>query len=450
MLLVAAGTDPTTLHTGLSAFPDIAAVDYFNAQTATPTLAQLTNYDAVVVMSGYSFANATAMGNVLADYVDSGGAVIEAVAAIATGGGWELSGRLVTGGYEPFVHGPAEFIAHSLGTNNASHPIMQGVANVTDSLPAAVSLATNAQWVASWNNGRPLVAVADSGVVGINIYAFNDGSFGGDVVRLFHNAVVYRVVDPAFSLVNVPSLPYVLPPSGSLTVDVRYQPTAVGANAAAVAVDSNDLDEPRVQVQLSGNAIADYLQITPTGSFTSSGSPGGPFTPSEIVYTLTNSSASALNWDVTHTQSWLTVSASSGALSAGSAMTVTGTFNAAANLLVAGQYADSLMFSNYTSGVMQPRNVSLTVQPPWCSLPAYVRSTVGAPWGSTANETAMDRVFGTNSWRDLRYETVDVACLFSPATHLVFLEGSDNNATELEAFLNANIATIQNWVADRG
>ena len=39
----------------------------------------------------------------------------------------------------------------------------------------------------------------------------------------------------------------------------------------------------------------------------------------------------------------------------------------------------------------------------------YLRSIVGLPWGSTANEAAMSRVFGTNNWQDLRYETVNVS-----------------------------------------
>jgi uncharacterized repeat protein (TIGR01451 family) len=80
----------------------------------------------------------------------------------------------------------------------------------------------------------------------------------------------------------------------------------------------------------------------------------------------------------------------------------------------------------------------------------YLRSTAGAPWGSTANETAMNRVFGTNSWQDLRYETVNPAGLFTPATRFIFMEGSDADALELQAFLTANISTIQNWVSAGG
>jgi len=82
--------------------------------------------------------------------------------------------------------------------------------------------------------------------------------------------------------------------------------------------------------------------------------------------------------------------------------------------------------------------------------PVYIRSTAGAPWGVATNETAMDRVFGAGFWQDLRYETVDPYALFSPATNLIFMEGSDMDADELETFLAANQALLEGWVANGG
>ncbi len=80
----------------------------------------------------------------------------------------------------------------------------------------------------------------------------------------------------------------------------------------------------------------------------------------------------------------------------------------------------------------------------------YLRSTTGAPWGSIANETAMDRVFGTNNWQDLRYEDVNPASVFTPANRFIYMEGSDSIALEMQAFLTANLVTIENWVAAGG
>jgi hypothetical protein len=82
--------------------------------------------------------------------------------------------------------------------------------------------------------------------------------------------------------------------------------------------------------------------------------------------------------------------------------------------------------------------------------PIYLRSVVDAPWGVSTNEDAMDGVFGAGNWSDLRYETVDTSSLFSAVNHLIYMEGSDNNADELEAFIGANQIAMENWVANGG
>jgi hypothetical protein len=84
------------------------------------------------------------------------------------------------------------------------------------------------------------------------------------------------------------------------------------------------------------------------------------------------------------------------------------------------------------------------------ALPTYLRSTVGPPWGETTNEAAMDTVFGAGNWTDERYETVDVGTLLSAATSFIYMEGGDDNADELNAFLTANAAAIASWVSAGG
>jgi uncharacterized repeat protein (TIGR01451 family) len=80
----------------------------------------------------------------------------------------------------------------------------------------------------------------------------------------------------------------------------------------------------------------------------------------------------------------------------------------------------------------------------------YLRSSSGPPWGSTANETAMDRVFGSGNWQDLRYETINPGVVLSPASTFIFMEGSDSTALALQAFLVANLPAIQTWVSNGG
>jgi hypothetical protein len=76
---------------------------------------------------------------------------------------------------------------------------------------------------------------------------------------------------------------------------------------------------------------------------------------------------------------------------------------------------------------------------------AYMRSTVGAPWNQTTNEDAMDQAFGAGEWDDLRFETADLDSLFVLYTFL-FLEGSDDNADEMEAFIAANQTALEAFV----
>lgn len=80
----------------------------------------------------------------------------------------------------------------------------------------------------------------------------------------------------------------------------------------------------------------------------------------------------------------------------------------------------------------------------------YIRSTVGPPWGVSENESAMNDVFGIGGWFDSRYELVTASDVFDAGTSLVFMEGGDNNADELEAFLGANMTLIEDWVSNGG
>ncbi|MBK5213415.1 MAG: HYR domain-containing protein [Flavobacteriaceae bacterium] len=77
----------------------------------------------------------------------------------------------------------------------------------------------------------------------------------------------------------------------------------------------------------------------------------------------------------------------------------------------------------------------------------YIRSNTGNPWGNTTNQDAMNLAFGAGNWTEAFYETLDPAVVFSANTRFVFMEGSDSNASELNAFLIANLPAIENWVA---
>jgi hypothetical protein len=104
--------------------------------------------------------------------------------------------------------------------------------------------------------------------------------------------------------------------------------------------------------------------VTPSSGFAASGTPGGPFTPSSLVFALTNSSASSLNWSIINTSAWLNVSSSGGTLAAGAGAAVTASLAPAATNLPLGTFTATLLFSNATTKSAQPRLFSVHVSEP--------------------------------------------------------------------------------------
>jgi len=193
VLFVAADDGLGPIAAQLMAYPDIAAVDWFNAYSAIPTLDYLLTYDVVIVHCNLPYADNVAMGDRLADYVDAGGRVILSAFNWYTGGAypWFISGRMLTAGYSPFLSaGVTEFGTWCLGVYQATHPLMQGVSTLCDYYHDRVNLAPGAQLVASYTNGEELVAVKGC-VVAINMYVGFYSESTGDVDVLFHNAIVY-------------------------------------------------------------------------------------------------------------------------------------------------------------------------------------------------------------------------------------------------------------------
>ena len=80
----------------------------------------------------------------------------------------------------------------------------------------------------------------------------------------------------------------------------------------------------------------------------------------------------------------------------------------------------------------------------------YIKSEIGDPWGQTTNNDAMNTAFGPGEWILDAFETCDVAEVFSGGTSMVFLDGSQTQSTELNAFLIANLAIIEEWVDGGG
>lgn len=111
-------------------------------------------------------------------------------------------------------------------------------------------------------------------------------------------------------------------------------------------------------------APTDELAITPYEYLNASGPVGGPFTPSAITYTLTNTDPNSLNsidWTAEAAESWLDITPDSGTLAGGVSVDVEVKINALADTLSLGLYNDTVTITNLTSGAAQSRLVGLEI-----------------------------------------------------------------------------------------
>jgi hypothetical protein len=112
------------------------------------------------------------------------------------------------------------------------------------------------------------------------------------------------------------------------------------------------------------------MRVTPGLGLYASGPEGGPFAPDSVVYTVQNFTDAPIDYDVTHTEPWVTVTNPTGTIAALDSVEVTVTINSAAEALGLGLYADTLEFVNLTDHDGDTtRRVELTVGVPE---PVYV------------------------------------------------------------------------------
>ncbi len=169
--------------------------------------------------------------------------------------------------------------------------------------------------------------------------------------------------------------------SGTLSAGATATVTVsinAGANALAAGTyndtvsfknTTNGRGNTNRQVSLTINVAPGSLSVTPVEGLVSTGNVGGPFSPASKVYTLQNTGGTAIAWTAAKTQTWTTLSSTSGTLSAGATATVTVSINAGANALAAGTYNDTVSFTNTTNGSgTTTRPVSLTIDEPPGSL----------------------------------------------------------------------------------
>jgi lysophospholipase L1-like esterase len=117
----------------------------------------------------------------------------------------------------------------------------------------------------------------------------------------------------------------------------------ITSNAATIPTEADITDF------LTGIPYA-TLTVTPYDGLSSSGTHGGPFTPSSNDYILTNTGTTSITWTASKLQPWISLSATGGTLAAGASTPVTVSINSSADSLAAGSYNDVVAFTNTTTG----------------------------------------------------------------------------------------------------
>ena len=237
VLLVQGGGDTEDIRQRLLEFSDISLIHVFDALQGTPALEDLLPYPVVLVANNNPFEDPIALGDVLADYVDAGGGVVLTLASFVNV--WSVRGRFMDEGYSPFGVGTGPFGDASLGTYDATHPIMDGVTTAVGDLLGDAPLKPNAKLVAAWDNALPFVATQGDRVVAVNIYVANAGFWLGDIPRILHNALFWASGDKWLSTDPLSGVV-----AAGQTLDVAVTFDAAGLNGgdydAALVVSSND------------------------------------------------------------------------------------------------------------------------------------------------------------------------------------------------------------------
>ncbi|MGD9616625.1 MAG: PEP-CTERM sorting domain-containing protein [Alphaproteobacteria bacterium] len=194
VLIVQADGSPPTAE--LLATGDFSSVDVFDAESGTPTLAQLQGYDAVLAYTNSEPADPAGLGDVLKDYVDGGGGLVMKTYAFSNP--WAIGGGITGTGYAPLVNVGVNGDVSGNIVQTAASPIFDGVnlAALTyyhNSNSAHPALDATATLLADDGGaGIPLIAINAAGnIIGNNMFPGNCcGGNNDEFYRLLANELL--------------------------------------------------------------------------------------------------------------------------------------------------------------------------------------------------------------------------------------------------------------------
>ncbi|MFX1298497.1 MAG: CARDB domain-containing protein [Promethearchaeota archaeon] len=165
--------------------------DLLDVSSYVPTLSEFINYPVVFVWTSSEVDDSVGLGNVLADYITAGRAVVVSSCAFPDPSSFldgGIKGRFTS--YSPFVVGYfCSFEREYYGLS--THEIFSGVRAISSSFGGYGSIAKGASLVASWSDGNPFVAIKDR-VIGIIAYPCIE-SWKGDLDLVWVNSILYLI-----------------------------------------------------------------------------------------------------------------------------------------------------------------------------------------------------------------------------------------------------------------
>jgi hypothetical protein len=158
------------------------------------TLTDLQAYDAILFFSNSSGASDSNVGNVLADFADTGRRLVLATFVYANQGNNTLGGRIITDAISPVVlAGSSLYSTATMATNDGS-AFFTGVSSLSGYYRDTVTATNGAIVRATWTDGRPLL-VTKNNLVAITLFPDDgSGSVSGDYRKLFVNALTVGVI----------------------------------------------------------------------------------------------------------------------------------------------------------------------------------------------------------------------------------------------------------------
>jgi hypothetical protein len=192
--------------------------DIWSFYTDPGTLEMLLEYDVLIFPENTGIIGGWPedVGDLLADYVDAGGAVVDMVPTFMNGGTWGITGRWADEQYSCFV--PMTSYGGAQSTNviyDPTHPIIDGPAGVVSgfgtSIPCHVAgirpdstlLADYPNWRAAAYKPENAMGPGSGRIVSLNIFILS-GYRSGDALEVTANAAIWASQAPAPGPIPMP------------------------------------------------------------------------------------------------------------------------------------------------------------------------------------------------------------------------------------------------------